>query len=125
MHAVDMAEEVQLGDPVDVLLGQLPDCAGHSAACVVDQNIYMAEGIQCKLEQSLNVFIDCDICHLHHTLDTHGVDFFAGFGELLTVNVVQDNVHTALCAFYGNCTADTAGAACNNDNFIFKFFHCS
>lgn len=35
----EMAEEVELGYPVDIALGQLPDRTGDGAAGVVDENV--------------------------------------------------------------------------------------
>ena len=124
LHAVEMAEEVELGYPVNIALGQLPDRTGDGAAGVVDENVDMAESIKSELEKSFDVLVDGDIGVLGDALHAHCFDLLCGLADQ-RVYVVEDDVHAALCAFDGNGLADAARTAGDNYDFILEFFHCN
>ena len=118
-----MAEEIQLGDPVDILLGQFPDGAGHGAPGVVYQNIHLAETVQGQAEQGFNVFVQGDVRFLHHGLYAQDTRFFAHRPGGRAVNVIDDHIHAPPGAFQRNGPANAPAAAGDDENFIFKFFH--
>ena len=123
LHAVNVAEEVKLGDPVNIAFRQLPDRSGNGAASVVAENINPSEGVQRQLQECLDVLIQRDVGFLCDGLCAEGLQLGDDTARCIAVNVVHNAFHTTLCGFYRDGTPYAATAAGNNKNLIFKFFH--
>ena len=124
VHAVGVAKEVCLGDPLDVLDGQLPYGTGCGNAGVGNHDVYLAEVIHGEVEELFNFFGEGHVCNESCNRSADLLNLFFGSLEADGVNVVDNDLHAALCAFDCDCLTYAAAGAGHDQYFIFKFFHC-